>query len=94
MSQYTPGPWRRQGAIIWGARGRKVAHVETVTGEPLEDNANARLIARAPLLFECSSRLVEVLLAQDKIMNALDRKTVDAVLELQAAVTKAEGWDI
>ena len=77
-SGYSPGPWRRQGQIIWSKQiARKVAHVHTEKGEPLQDNANAKLIRTAPEMLEilelCSRTLLSDCPEQGPVNELVDR---------------------
>ena len=65
MSKHTPGPWDRAQVIHTkacriGTRARPVCDVLPYKGEPTpEDNANARLIAAAPDMYEALKGMLE-----------------------------------
>lgn len=68
--KHTKGPWRRQGAIIWGAEiQRQVAHVHTQPGESDQDNANARLIKAAPDLLIASKDACLMIKETDELVR-------------------------
>lgn len=98
MSKHTPGPWRRQGAIIWGKEiQREVARVKTFPGEPLQDNANARLVAASPellaackLLLSCCGYVVDVSGCECAIYETGEVKKCEHSIAFEA-IAKAEG---
>ena len=68
MSAHTPGPWQHsvklsasenhRGFSIWTADGWALADVQPADENGIEGEANARLIAAAPLLYEaCKTAL-------------------------------------
>lgn len=82
---YTKGPWevsRRPDGLVINRAGIFVLG----TNSNEEAEANARLIAAAPELFECS---IEIL---SKIHGPLN-KVLPVLEALQKAVNKAEGLD-
>lgn len=52
MSQHTPGPWIYSSGMVWAGDGEEIpiAYMdrETPHTKPVERDANARLIAKAP----------------------------------------------
>ena len=54
MSKHTPGPWKVDGTYIYEVEQDKIiAEVETYNNDELPYQANARLMAAAPEMFEC-----------------------------------------
>lgn len=59
-TQHTPGPWRVCSGMVETARGIPVAHMDRAPGngtQPVERDANARLIAAAPELLAALQRI-------------------------------------
>ena len=53
MSGHTPGPWTKLGAYMYGRDGQwPITEVQYGKRDPVEDDANANLIAAAPDLLE------------------------------------------
>ena len=98
MSKHTPGPWglsemppmaRSEGLYWIYSDGRRIADVFQQGGET---EANARLIAAAPLLLETSAELIRVIDALREVNVLGDWPVVREALQgLRAAIAKAEG---
>lgn len=57
--EFTKGPWRYDGqSYIWGPNGEMVGMVRG-TGEGLPEDANGRMLAAAPRLYEALKLYVE-----------------------------------
>lgn len=59
---YTPGPWyvcRYDPAVVLDGVGREVADCSTFETMPLEEAANARLVAAAPELLAAIEQLID-----------------------------------
>lgn len=96
MDKHTPGPWKIAHAIqddaaryIWSATDRATGHRELVASIPYASgdhiNADARLIASAPLLLEA---LQDLLSATEETYDS--RHEREAAL---AAIAKATGGE-
>jgi hypothetical protein len=92
-AKHTPGPWvieqtETDNIILQGEDSDQIATCDRAFGD-----ANARLIAAAPELLVWSQDLLARLLAQDKLMNAMDRHTAESIRMLGKAIAKAIGVD-
>jgi hypothetical protein len=87
--KHTPGPWR----VGKRAKMRIVAGdddtVASTGGDPtMPAEANARLIAAAPDMYEALGALLEL---HGGIMNGCDCESCKIALRARAAIAKAEG---
>lgn len=99
-TKWTPGPWQakrsgcisnRDGGELIATTGYRVAVVGGVAGE--EDDANARLIAAAPEMYEAQAPLLERaerLIAQGD-ETVYIRVAREEIAALRAAKDKADG---
>jgi len=101
MSKHTPGPWTIGGELI--SRQGTATEIASVWSHHHPDrrrdapdqetaDANARLIAAAPLLLETSAELIRVIDALREANVLGDWPVVREALQgLRAAIAKAEG---
>ena len=97
-AQFTPGPWYPHYAkadhclssSVWGQEpGNQVA---VVGGKSLQTmNANARIIAAAPAMYEALKNILALQLACDGVTVKLTEFHCHQVREAQAALAQAEG---
>ena len=88
--KHTPGPWQQNGSHIYGPDPKRYGIAQLMYADPLESDANARLIAAAPELLEALKR------ARTWIPSSLPyAKVCDALIERaepvqDATLTEAE----
>ena len=103
MSGHTPGPWRARGAVVFGpdidGDPYLVAGSNAFAGahySPKRDEAeaNARLIAAAPEMYEALKRSLAMmkLVAEDYSMGGnYSPKHIEILFSIRSAIAKAEG---
>ena len=101
MSKHTPGPWFAQAGYLTiynlsdGNVGTTCAIAKVLRDQPGDDQAeaNARLIAAAPELYDAAENALDTLLSCCVAGDGVDDR--DAILEaqqmLRAAIRKAMG---
>lgn len=95
MSKHTPGPWRKQGNLIFGAEiGSKICqlytqHVPGVKSGASEESANARLIAAAVDLLDALIMAFHLIHDGEKFSADHPWNKDDTLKAIKAAITKA-----
>ncbi|RWO22852.1 hypothetical protein [Mesorhizobium sp.] len=83
-AKHTPGPWRIDGAAIWGATRPVAQCVFLDTRYPLEsDEANVHLVAVAPDMLAILKEAADFVQPFNRASDLLDR--------IEAVIAKAEG---
>ncbi len=89
----TPGPWRKHDdgtspmhRYVVAAFGKTIAYLYCTKSDEAEDNANARLIAAAPDLYEALERMFAE--EMNYICGRISKPTTDAARD---ALAKARG---
>ena len=98
-TKHTPGPWevrKNSEHLIQSCSGDTIASVEIGCGccsvdADNEDKANARLISAAPCVLSAAKNALNVLAGFAVGDLKSIRKDSPAILELRAAIKKAEG---
>lgn len=79
-SKHTPGPWEARTFLVLGGADLRdrICHVGTSTSlgpsRSQESEANARLIAAAPELFEAASLAMEGIGVLDNLIASIERR--------------------
>jgi len=101
MSNHTPGPWVTDNSVLRGSVNRLeeprrhialVSDWEKVSGDRLENEANARLIAAAPDLLEALQRVTDCLskcLTGGEVSAKLAGKSLVQAAEAIAKATRS-----
>ena len=88
MSQHTPGPWTSETVVY--VTPHLAPHIragEGLGGDDIEEDANARLIAAGPELYEAVRDLLSICECVEEIDERVDKRMIRA----RAALAKVEG---
>jgi hypothetical protein len=99
MSKHTPGPWKIFGARAENGTSQEI-HAESkfiarvfMNGNPMEREANARLIAAAPDLLAALQKYSLPIDVNNIALSCIEfgSEAVERELQRRAAIAKAEG---
>jgi hypothetical protein len=103
MSDYTPGPWKREGANVYALQhhgwrkgeeqfcNRFFAQVMDSHTPKNELEANARLISAAPELLEACKDVMWSISRKTMYEGSCQCEDCKAIRKVKAAIAKAEG---
>ena len=91
--KHTPGPWKVDGTYIYEVEQDKIlAEVETYNNNELPYEANARLIAAAPEMYEFIKDLASTPTPPGSMpYNCYADSLLDAVSDAKGLIEKIEG---